>query len=293
MKFSQFLQSAVITFCFTVAVCLGATVLAGAQERISADDIVSKHLEALGGASQRDPSRSRTIRGNSIMTLKTGGSGQASGPAAMMSHIEAVFLDAKFASPDYPFEQIMFDGRKLGVKQFRPGARSPLGEFFLAYDEVFKEGLVGGTLSSNWAMLHVAKRRPKLKVEKTAQIDGRDAYKVRFDPRRNSDLQISLYFDAETFRHIRTEYERSVAAQSARIGATNTQSSAQQETRFRVVESFSDFVSAAGMSLPKTYTVEYSIFSRSPILIEWAFNWSEFSFNETLDFQSLFSDKKP
>jgi len=264
------------------------------QEKLTAEDVVNKHLESLGEVSVRDPARSRTAKGSSLMTLKTGGSGQASGPAIMKSKDGSMVIDATFDSPDYPYELITFDGKQLTVKQFRPGARSPLGEFFLAFDEIFKEGLVGGALTSSWSMLHVTERRPKLKLEKMDKIDGRPVHRIKYEPRKGSDLRITLYFDVEDFRHVRTEYERSVAAQSARIGSPSPtgSSSAQQETRFRVVENYSDFVTAAGLTLPKTYAIEYSIFSRSPVVIEWVFNFDEFAFNQPFQAADIKADKK-
>ena len=228
------------------------------------------------------------------MALKTGGSGQASGPVLIISKGDSLVIDANFESPDYPFEQIVFDGKQLSVKQFRPGARSPLGEFFMAFDGIFKEGLVGGALTSSWSMLHLAERRPKLKLEKMDNIDGRPVYKIKYDPRKSSDLRITLYFDAENFNHIRTEYERSVAAQSARIGSPSPTGSAtaQQETRFKVVENYSGFVTAAGMTLPKTYSIEYSFFSRNPVVIEWVFNFAEFAFNQPFEVADFKASKK-
>ena len=262
---------------------------AAAQDKMKPEEIVAKHLESMGSVEQRAPSRSRTAMGTSLMNLRSGGTGQANGPAIIVSKGNAMLINATFESPDYPFERISYDGDKLVVKQFRPGTRSPIGEFFLSYDEIFKEGIFGGTLSTAWTMLHLDERKPKLKYDGTDKVDGKSVYKLRYEPRKSSDLKIKLYFDAETFRHIRTEYERVVAAQ---MGANPRDSANQKETRFKIVENFSDFVSAAGLTIPQKYTIEYTIISRNnPLVIDWTFDFKKFAFNQPINLVEFVNEK--
>lgn len=260
-----------------------------AQEKMNPEEIVSKHLESIGSVEHRAPGRSRTISGTSLMSLRTGGVGQASGPILIASKDNTMLINATFESPDYPFERISYDGNKLVVAQFRPGSRSPLGEFFLSYNEIFKEGIFGGTLSAGWAMLHLEERKPKLKYDGSDKIAERKVYKVRFEPRKGSDLKIKLFFDAETFRHIRTEYERDIASQ---MGANPRDSRTQRETRIKVVENFSDFVRAAGLTLPQKYTIEYTVSARnSPLVIEWTFDLKKFAFNQPVNVAEFQNEK--
>lgn len=263
--------------------------IAAAQDKMNPEEIAAKHLESIGSVESRLPERSRIASGVSLMTLKTGGSGQAGGSAVIASKDDNIIINSDFESPEYPFERMSYDGKKLVVRQFKPGGRSPIGEFFLSYDEIFKEGLIGGALSSAWAFLHLDERKPKLKYEGTDKIDGKQVYKLKYQPRKSSDLKIRLYFDAETFRHVRTEYERTVAAQ---MGAAPGTSISQRETRFKVVENFANFATIGGLTLPQKYTIEYSLFSRnSPLEIEWVFDLSKFEFNQPVNIEEFREEK--
>lgn len=255
------------------------------QAKLKPEEIVNKHLESIGSAEARAPGRSRIVSGNSVVTLRTGGSGQAAGPASIASKDDTVWINANFEAPDYPFERISYDGKKLVVRQYKPGARSPIGEFFLTFDEVFEEGLAGGTLSAAWALLHLEERRAKLKYDGTDKVDGRAVYRLKYQPRKSSDLKIKLYFDAENFRHVRTEYERTIAAQ---MGAAPGTSVSQRETHFKVTEDFSDFTTVGGLTLPKKYKIGYSYSSRNnPIEIDWGFDFSRYEFNQPINIEDF------
>lgn len=258
---------------------------AAAQEKMKPDEIVAKHLEAIGSAEARAPGRSRIASGNSVIALRTGGSGQAGGGASIASKDNAIWINAEFEAPDYPFERMSYDGKKLVVRQYKPGARSPIGEFFLTFDEVFEEGLAGGALSSAWALLRLEERRAKLKYDGTDKIDGKPVYRLKYQPRKSSDLKIKLYFDAESFRHVRTEYERTIAAQ---MGAAPGTSVSQRETHFKLTEDYADFATVGGLTLPKKYKISYSYSSRSnPIEIDWTFDFSKFEFNQPINIEKF------
>ena len=261
-----------------------------AQEKMKPEDVITKHLEAVGSADARAMSRSRIVSGSSLMSLRTGGRGQADGPALIASKNDSFLINASFESPEYPFEKISYDGSKLVVEQFGPGARSPIGEFFLTYEEIFKEGLIGGALSSAWSLLDVETRKAKIKYDGTDKVDGKNVYKLKYQPRKSSDLKIKLYFDAENFRHIRTEYERTIAAQ---MGDRPMSSGAQRETRYKVTENFSDFIPVGGLTIPKKYSIEYSRFSgNTPVEIDWEFSFSKFEFNQPVNIEEFRSKKK-
>jgi len=157
-------------------------------DKVKPEELVAKHIEAIGAAEARSSSRSRIVAGTSLMNLKTGGRGNSTGPALIASQKEKVLLKAEFASASYPFEKIGFDGRKLHAKQYSPGVRSPLTEFFMSHETLFSEGLIGGTLSSAWPLLDLAGRGPKLQYGGTDKIDGRQVHKLKYMPRESSEL---------------------------------------------------------------------------------------------------------
>ena len=248
-----------------------------AADKITVEELVAKHLEAIGTAETRSANRSRVVAGSSLMNLKTGGRGNSSGPALLASQKNRVLLKAEFDSASYPFEKLGFDGQKLHAKQYAPGVRSPLAEFFLSHDTMFSEGLIGGTLSSAWPLLNLADRSPKLQYAGADKIEGRPVHKLKYVPRQGSELKVTIFIDAETFHHVRTEYERVIAAA---MGGTPGESASMREVRYKFIEDFSDFRTEGGLTLPHTYKIRYGVSKQAnSISLDWTFTLTQFTFD--------------
>jgi len=264
---------------------LGAAVLtptgAPAAEKMKPEEVVAKHLEAIGTAELRAPARSRVAGGGIEFNIRSGRARRAAGKALLVSEGDKVLLNAVFETADYPFERMGFDGSKLTLRQFIPGKHSPIGEFILSHEVIFKEGLIGGALSSAWPLLNLSGRNPKLEYGGTEKVGGRQAHKLKYGPRKGSDLKITLYFDAENFRHVRTKYERTVAAT---MGGRPIESAGRIDTRYQLVEEFSDFKDEKGLMLPHTYGVNFSISSETnPLTMDWKFSMTQFDFGLAID----------
>jgi len=279
------LAAIILTLIFLANVSGSVTPVA---DKVTPEELVAKHIEAIGTAEARKSNRSRIVAGSSLMNLKTGGRGNISGPALLASQKEKVLLKAEFTSPGYPFEKLGFDGRKLHAKQYSPGVRSPLAEFFLSHDTVFSEGLIGGTLSSAWPLLDLAGRGPKLQYGGTEKIDGRQAHKLRYLPRGGGDVKITIFIDAENYQHLRTDYERVIAAP---MGGSPGASASMREMRYTLVEDFRDFRVEGGLTLPHTYTIQYTV-SRlnQPLALDWTFNFTRFTFDYPIEEKQFLAD---
>ena len=73
--------------------------------------------------------------------------------------------------------------------------------------------------------------------------------------RRNiRDLEIQLYFEPDTSRHVMTVYSYSVMA---RAGGGPTASAGQEERRYRLEERFADFKDVDNLSLPGRWTIQF------------------------------------
>ena len=257
-------------------------------DKIAVEELVAKHVEAIGNAEARRPGRGRIVAGGSLMNIRTGGRGTASGAALVASQDERVLLKAEFNNPTYPFEKFGFDGHKFHASPYAPGQRSPLAQFLLSHDVIFAEGLIGGTLSSAWPLLNLSARQAKLEYAGTEKLKGHQVHKVRYLPHAGGELKITLFFDAETFKHVRTEYERVIPAP---MGATPGASASQRETRYKLVEEFGDFRAESGLNLPHTYNLQFSVFEvNNSLALDWTINLTRFTFEHPIDVKEFVTD---
>jgi hypothetical protein len=284
-----------------IATCM---LYASPDTKIVPAELVTKHLESIGSAEARADVHGTRIKGTCTIIVREGGNGRADGQTVMSSRGNQNLINMTFDS-GAPSTAFGFDGDKAEVSQFRPGRRTALEQFFAAYEEIVKEGLVGGTLSESWPLLHLEQKNPKLEYSGIKKIDGKQLHVLKYAPRKKSELKITLFFEPDTFRHVRTEYEQTIySTEQKRIaggGATlpsvdNTRAAAQ---RLNAYEEFSDFKPEHGLTLPHLYKFELSVQSQTrPVLIDWVFNLSDFTFNAPLDaseftISKLFSYPQP
>jgi hypothetical protein len=282
------MRLATILLCFALLANICAVEARPAAGPITVDELIAKHLDAVGSAEARKPGRSRVVAGSSSMNVRTGGRGTSNGAALFASQDEKVLLKAEFSNPAYPLERLGFDGRKFYARQYAPGQRSPLAQFFMSHDVVFTEGLIGGSLSSAWPFFNLPARDPKLQYVGTEKVGGRQAHRVRYVPHNGAELKITLFFDAETFQHLRTDYERVIPAA---MGATPGASASQREIRYKLVEDFSDFRAESGLTLPHTYNLQFSVFQlNNSISLDWTINLTRFTFDYPLDVKEFVTD---
>ena len=220
--------------------------------------------------------------------VREGGTGEAQGQVLLASEGEKNLTKLNFDS-EQNATWFKFDGSKTTVSQFRPGRRTSLENFFASFEVLTKEGLVGGTLSEAWPLLNVTTKNPKLEYGGTKDLDGKKLITVKYAPHKGGDMKITLFFEPETFRHVRTEYSQTIyATDQQRIpggrGLPAPTESRATPTRITAVEEFTDFKEEQGLNLPHTYKFELSIQSDiKPALINWTFDLSEFKFNSAFD----------
>lgn len=257
-----------------------ATLIVAAQEKLTAEQIVAKHLESIGSEKARQNAKSRIVFGTCTATFRGRRNGTLSGQAVLASENTRNLIGMSFESPDYPHEKMGYDGQRFRAGFVTPGTRTPLGSFLLNNEGVFKEGLVGGTLSSAWSLLNTAEKNAKIEYAGTEKINNLPAHKIRYTPRRGADLQVTLYFDADNFRHVRSLYERVVSPGLS--GGVNA-SAGRRETRFRMVENFSEFKKEGGLTLPHKYELELFIdATNGTIIYNYLIGLQQFTFNQDI-----------
>jgi hypothetical protein len=263
-----------------VALCL-ASLPSSVDDKLKPEDLVAKHLESIGTAASRSSVTTRIIAGTSQVIFRTPPPGQATGRAVMASEGNKSLIGMSFQSPVYPREELGFNGNSFIAAYVTPGVRSSLGGFLMTHDSIFKQGLMGGTLSSAWPLLNLSARSPQLEYAGTRKLDDQTLHELKYYPRGGSDLQIRLFFDQENFRHVRTEYERVIPASTGTRAYGNV---LEREIRYKMVEEFSDFKKEGELNLPHTYKIKLAVDSQNgTFLADWVINLTQFSFNQKID----------
>ena len=275
----------VVLLCLAVAPPVKFVAATSDKEKLTPEDVVAKHLESIGTAEARKAVRNLVASGTVIFQIRSGGKGQTGGASLIASEGEMNLLKMVFQeSPTYPHDLFSYDGKTFGAMHLRPGVRSPLGEFLMSHDTIFRQGLIGGALSTAWPLHDLKGRNPKLDYEGTKKLGDRQTHELRYAPRKGSDIKIKLFFDAETFRHVRTEYERTIAASLGGRISTSGSSANQSEVRYKLVEDFSDFKKEGGLTLPHTYKMALSVQGPAiTVLQEWVLELTQFAFNQQIN----------
>jgi hypothetical protein len=278
-------SSRIATFLLAAASCfslLGHPLLGWGAE-LKPEDVVARHLESIGTPEARAAAKSRVMEASAHFKMLQGGVGLLDGTSVLISEQHKLQFMVKFPDVQYSGERFICDGDKVQVVTSTAGhVRSSFGEFVYNQDAIVKEGLFGGALSTAWPLLNLDERKAKLTYEGLKTVDGHSVHEVRYRPKKNTDLDIHLYFDAETFHHVMTVYTLTVRAQLAyrdpnltndinkpapadadlpNREATETSETAnarQQETRYRLEERFSDFGKVDGLTLPTHYNIHFS-----------------------------------
>ena len=220
------------------------------DDKLTAEQIVAKHLTSIGGEEARMGLRSLMAVGKVTAIFRGRGEGRAEGIAVIASKGHKSLFGFRFDISEYPFEKWAYDGEHLSVGFTRPGEYTVLGQFLRLNKKTFESGFMGGTMTSGWELYHWTQKSGKLKAKGSDKIDGKELLKLNVSPKGGSDLDITLYFETETFRHVRTEYRRVI---SAAQGSTVDTSSRQSETRYKMIEEYSDFKTVGDLTLPHGY----------------------------------------
>jgi len=266
-----------------------------AADKISVDELISKHLDSIGPARARSTAGSRLVAGTTHVTFRARGVAQADGGAVLASDGPRSMVTMKFDSSQYPYEKIGFDGNKVTAFQLHPGDYSRLGGFVRSAPEIFKEGLIGSTLSSAWPFLGYPDRKLKVEIAGIRKVNNRPAYEVKYGIRGGSDLTVTLFFDVETFQHVRSVYKKELPAQMGQGGAgagtggaggvdrIGRVSEANSNAMYELTEDFSDFKTEGELTLPHTYKIKFEQVGSSTQVSEWVLTLVKFAFRSRFE----------
>ena len=237
-----------------MAFITACTILAGSAvaQKLSAEEIIAKHLESIGKSDDRSKMLNVTAVGMVNYTHLSSASAPSGGKVVFASEGNKALLAMTFQSSGYQGETFKFDGKDDFIGFSSPGRHSLLGDYLYKYKVILKHNLLGGVLQKGWPFVEFASRNVKVSSEGIKKIDGRDAYVLSYEPKKGSDIRIKVYFDKETYRHIRTEYLRT---NQPGMGHDPNSSSSLVETHENLTEDFSEFKTEYGVTLPRKYKI--------------------------------------
>jgi hypothetical protein len=234
--------------------------------------------------------------------MLVGGSGQLEGKGAVVSEERKLNIMMKFPA-DYRGEQFISDGDKSYIAATTADhRRSSFGEFVMSQPVILQEGLLGGALSTAWALSNLDRNHPHLSSGGLKKVDGRQLLDLHYQPKKSNEMEIHMYFDPETYHHVETVYSitlasgfgGSVLSATDQVGMTTpagqsgsdpTRSSKQQQIRYTLEERFSDFTTTDGITLPSHYNIHFTQESQDgkTTVNEWEMTANEVSENMSLD----------
>jgi len=247
------------------------------------EELVARHLDSIGSAEARAVVKDRVVQGTAAYRILVGGGGKAEGKTGLVSEGHKLRFLLKLPYIDYRGESIAFNGNAVGVAFANANqTRSPFASFISTQDVILRDGLLGGVLSTAWPLLDMGDRKAKLIVEGLKKVDGRQLYQVRYEPAKHAEAVINLFFEPDTFRHVKTVYSISVANN---VGATITETSKLLPERTTLEERFSDFKTVDRLTLPTHWNLQFTreLPNGSTSVSEWDLKEDQITNNMGLD----------
>ena len=265
-----------------------------AKDKMSVEQVVAMHLKSLGGPEARAATKSLAFVGTASVEFIQGMHGSMSGTSMCVAGGEKLAVVMKFGDLEYPGEYFAYNGKEVSVGHISPGQRSPLGDFLYRNNGIMKEGLLGGVFSGAWPLLNLSEKQADTAYDE-ATIDGRPMHEIEYRPKKSlRDMKIKLYFDAETGRHVKTEYRVRVRDDLSAVSGANfgTLKQGLPDSIYVLTEKFDDFKTVNAVTLPHRYTIDYSVEGQGRSFIgKWILQAAQWGFNQNYDDRIFAAEK--
>ncbi|MBV9217175.1 MAG: hypothetical protein JO053_13480 [Acidobacteria bacterium] len=245
---------------------------------LKADEIFAKNLDSIAARETRVGLTNLIARANGL--FETPGI-RGGGGAVMASDSKDLLFMMSFNSPQYPFERIGWFDAKVDIPFPPGGKRGLLGSFVQEHTGILDSGLFGGVMSARWALYgDDPVKALKARSSGKKKVGDRNCYVVTVVPKGGAtQLTVKLYFDAENFQHLRTDYHLEVPAGNVTFGAQNQNANSVVE----LVETFSDFRDVNGFKLPFIYKADFTANSNATMARNtWTLNVIDYLINQKL-----------
>jgi hypothetical protein len=240
-----------------IAVASMTLPMQAAQKKMTPEELVRLHLQALTAGAMPPPGQGRDVKGTVSATTPARAAGVLPGTFRLTSGGSGSRLMLRFDTDKYEGETFTLEGGKVDIANAEPrtGSRSAVGNFLARNQVIVAEGLLGGVLSSRWPLMDVAGRRAKLTYDGLKTLSGRELHRLRYRAKDNQgNLEVELYFDPATYRHVASVYSSS---QAQGLGGTIETSSQQADQYYRIEERFGRFEQVGTLTLPRSWSMRY------------------------------------
>jgi len=260
----------------------------------SPEQLVADHLKSIGAPTALSQVKSISFIGNSEVNFILGMTGQLAGAAILVSEGSNMGILMRFQDINYPGEHFAYDGRTVSVGTIKPGLRSPIADFVYRYNKTIKNGMIGGVFSNAWPLLDIKDSKPRNMKVRSTKVEGVELYELEYRPRDDhGDMKIRLYFDKETYRHVRTEFKVTTKDDVTTGSKTPFDGGSpggvrdmaigdvRGESYYTLVEKFDDFRQVGELTMPYSYTLDYMIdgTNQSGFIAKWKIDVQEIGFN--------------
>jgi hypothetical protein len=227
------------------------------DKKLTPEELIAQHLQSIGSPDLLAKIQSRSFVGATSVRFQQGAIGELSGQCQFASDGRKLGIILRYGGQDYRGEHFAFDGKDVTIGRFIPGKVSVLAEFVNRFGDIMKEGLLGGVLSIAWPLRNLEDTKSRVKYSE-AKLAGRPMHTLEYRAKGGlRDFKIVLFFEPETFHHVRTEYRLHIAA--AMGGGPATSIGIETPDSYYVLsEEFADFKEVDGMTLPQRYTIGFS-----------------------------------
>ncbi len=226
-------------FLFIVMLLLagGATAVAAQDQKLTAEQIIEKHLTAIGGRETLAKFKTRVASG----TVRK--ENEPDAQFAVMSEAPNR-LSAVYVFRDYDL-RLIFDGKSARIA---PSFARQYGPLAAKYEEIVASGLMFNQMSLYNQIASTEPGKLKFEAKGSKKVDGRLAYVVQVQP--NKGTANKLYFDAETFMWVRTDYGKVSFSRELREFTNEVANQAGSEVTIDFYIETTDFRDVDGVKLP-------------------------------------------
>src|SRR5712692_3921556 len=114
-----------------------AVPLYGGEPAMKPEDLVTRHLEALGSAEARVAAKTRVVQGAAVYRILVGGGGHLDGKTGLVSEGRKLRFMVKLPQNDYKGESVAFNGDAIQVAHSNANqSRSPFSSFVSSQDAI-------------------------------------------------------------------------------------------------------------------------------------------------------------